>query len=98
MVGLQPRRYLRRELRGIADDLVGPLAAGADGDHVVVAHLVAGDIDAAAVDRPVAVPDHLARLAPRGGEAEAHEHVVEAALQDPQRFSPVMPGWRDAFA
>src|ERR671920_522098 len=40
---------------------------------------------AAAVDRPVPVPDQLARLAARGGEAETHEDVVEAALEDPQQ-------------
>ena len=56
-------------------------AAGLHGDDVALAHLVAGDVHAAAVDRPVAVADHLARLAARGGEAEAHEHVVEAATR-----------------
>src|SRR5215210_2986418 len=29
--------------------------------------------------------DELARLAARRGESEAHEHVVEAALEDPQQ-------------
>src|SRR3954466_188817 len=84
VVGLQPRRDLSRQFGGIADDLVGPLAARLDGDHVVVAHLVARDVHAAAVDGPVAVADHLPRLAPRGGEAEADEDVVEAALEDAQ--------------
>ena len=41
--------------------------------------------DPAAVDLPVAVGDQLARLAPRGGEAEADEDVVEAGLEQPQQ-------------
>ena len=48
--------------------------------------------DAAAVDRPVAVADQLARLAARRGEAEAHEHVVEAALEHPQQVLARDPG------
>ena len=58
---------------------------GPDRDHVVGTDLVAGDVDAAAVDVPVAVADQLARLAPRGGEAEADEDVVEAALEQAQQ-------------
>ena len=54
---------------------------GLDRDHVVGTDLIAGDVHAAAVDQPVAVVDQLARLAPRGGEAEAYEDVVEAALE-----------------
>ncbi len=34
-----------------------------------------------AVDRPVAVADQLARLPARGREAEAYQHVVQAALE-----------------
>ena len=34
---------------------------------------------------PVAVVDQLSRLAPRGGEAEADEDVVEPALEQPQQ-------------
>src|SRR3954463_5456086 len=85
VVGLQPRRDLCGQLRRVADDAVGALAAGPHRDHVVVAHLIARDVHAAAVDGPVAVADHLARLAARGGEAQAHEHVVEAALEDAQQ-------------
>ena len=48
-------------------------------------HLVAGDVDAAAVDRPVAVADQLPGLAARGGEAEPHQDVVEAALEQAQQ-------------
>ena len=59
--------------------------SGLDRDHVFGTHLVGGDVDAAAVDQPVAVADQLARLAPRGGEAEADEHVVEARLEQPQQ-------------
>ena len=48
-------------------------------------HLVGGDVHATAVDRPVAVADELTGLAPRGREAEAHEHVVEAATRAAQQ-------------
>src|SRR5215211_3107295 len=34
---------------------------------------------------PVAVGDELASLAPRGGEAEANQHVVEALLEQSQQ-------------
>src|SRR5205085_9363393 len=56
-----------------------------DRDHVVVPQLVARDVHPPSVHGPVAVEDELARLAPGGGEAEAHEHVVEAALEHPQQ-------------
>src|SRR6202012_953106 len=46
---------------------------------------VGGAVDAAAVDQPVTVGDQLAGVAPRGGEAEAHEHVVEAGLEQPEQ-------------
>src|SRR4051812_26150344 len=84
MVGLQPRGHLSGELGRVADQLDGT-GVGLDGDDVAVAHLVAGDVDAAAVDRPVAVADQLAGLAARGREAEADEHVVEAALEQQEQ-------------
>src|SRR5829696_9450088 len=84
MVGLQPRRDLRGELRGVADELLGA-RAGLHGDDVAVAHLVARDVHPPAVDRPVAVADELARLAPGAGEAEADEDVVEAPLEQGQQ-------------
>src|SRR3954467_5435433 len=84
MVGLEPRRHLGRELRRIADELHGA-GLGLDGDDVAVANLVAGNVHAPAVDRPVAMADQLARLAPRRREAEAHEHVVEAALEQQEQ-------------
>ena len=52
---------------------------------VVGPHLVAGDVDAAAVDLEVAVADELAGLRARGGEAEAVDDVVEARLEHPQQ-------------
>src|SRR3712207_6373042 len=72
VVGLQPRRHLRGELGGVADHGLrrGP---GLDGDDVAGPDLIAGDVDAAAVDRPVAVADELAGLATRAREAEAHQ-------------------------
>src|ERR1044072_2260021 len=84
VVGLQPGGDLPGQLGRVADRSVSP-AGGLDRDHVAVPPLVAGDVDAAAVDRPVPVPDQLASLTPRGGEAEAHEHVVEAALEHAQQ-------------
>src|SRR4051794_21776249 len=81
MVGLEPRRHLRRELRRVADELHGA-GVGLDGDDVAVAHLITGDVHPAAVDRPVAVADELPRLPARSGETEADEHVVEAALEE----------------
>src|SRR5919197_2328356 len=80
VVGLQPGRHLGGELGGVADDRVGA-GAGLHGDDVAVADLVAGDVHPAAVDRPMAVADELARLAARGGEAEPDQHVVEEPLE-----------------
>src|ERR671914_370797 len=84
VVCLQPRRHYGGELGGLADDGLDRRAR-LHRDHVFLAQLVRGDVDPAAVDRPVAVADHLPRLAPRGGEAEPHEHVVEARLEQPQQ-------------
>src|SRR4051794_39268492 len=84
MVRLQPRRDGRRELRSRADD-VGGAGVGLDRNHVVGTHLVGGDVDAAPVDEPVTMVDQLAGLAAGGREAQAHEHVVEPALQQPKQ-------------
>src|SRR3954468_24478138 len=81
MVGLEPRRHLGRELRRVADELHGA-GVGLDGDDIAVAHLIAGDVHAAAVDRPVAVADEPRCVGARRREAEADEHVVEAALEE----------------
>src|SRR5215218_8566604 len=91
VVRLQPRRHLTGQLRCLADRLRGT-AGGLDGDHVAIAERIARNVDAAAVDRPMAVPDELARLAARRGEAEAHEHVVEAALEHAQQVLAGDPG------
>src|SRR4051794_18230166 len=80
MIGLEPRRHLCGQLGGVADERLRG-GAGLDGDDVAVTHLVAGDVHPAAVDRPMAVADQLARLAARGGEAQAHQDVVQARLQ-----------------
>src|SRR5205823_11359503 len=55
--------------------------AGLDRDHVAGRGLVAGDVHAPAVDRPVAVADELAGLTAGGGETEPHQHVVQPALE-----------------
>src|SRR4051794_10130412 len=80
MVGLEPRRDLCGQLGGVADERLRG-GAGLDGDDVAVTHLIAGDVHAPAVDRPMAVADQLAGLAARGREAQAHEDVVQARLQ-----------------
>src|SRR4051812_16287737 len=84
VVRLQPCGDLGDELGRVTDHRLD-IAAGLEGDHVVLPHLIGGDVDPAAVDRPVAVADQLARLAARRGESEAHEDVVEPALEDPQQ-------------
>src|SRR4051794_8377293 len=91
MVGLQPRGHLGRQLGRVANELHGT-GVGLDGDDVAVAHLVAGDVDPAAVDRPVAVADQLARLAARGREAEPDEDVVEAGLEQHEQVLARDPG------
>src|SRR3954447_19616870 len=85
VVGLEPRRHLAGQLRRVADDVLGR-GVRLDRDHVALPHLIAGDVDAAAVDRPVPVTDELAGLATRRGEAEAHEDVVETALEQRQKI------------
>src|SRR3954453_18627003 len=84
VVGLQPRGDLGGELGRVADDRFGA-GPDLDGQDVALADLVAGGVHAAAVDGPVAVADHLARLAARRGEAEAHDDVVQARLQEHQQ-------------
>src|SRR5438270_7868709 len=80
VIGLQPRGDLAGQLGGVADDL-RRRRVRLDRDDIARTHLVAGDVHAPAVDGPVSVEDELPRLAARGREAEAHEHVVQAALQ-----------------
>ena len=48
-------------------------------------HLVRGDVHLAAVDPEVPVRDKLAGHVPALGEPGPVDHVVEAALQDPQQ-------------
>src|SRR6201992_263585 len=85
VVGLQPSRDRRNQFRRAADR-VGRAGGRFDRDDVLGTHLVRGDVDAAAVDQPVAVVDQLAGLAARGGEAETHQHVVEAGLEQPEQI------------
>jgi hypothetical protein len=46
----------------------------------------------------VAVAGSAAGLAPRGGEAEADEDVVEAALEQREQVLAGDPGLADAFS
>src|SRR3954452_7491255 len=84
VVGLQPRRDLSGELGRVADDGLGA-GPDLDGQDVALTDLIAGDVHAAAVDGPVAVTDHLPGLAARSGEAQAHDDVVQARLQEHQQ-------------
>src|SRR5260370_5052883 len=80
VIGLQPRGNLAGQLSGAPDNLSGRRGRLVR-DHVARPHLVAGDVHPAAVDRPMAVADELTRLAAGSREAEAHEDVVEPALE-----------------
>src|SRR3954451_3245827 len=84
VIGLEPGGHGRHEVGRVPDDLLGR-RGGLDGDHVVSLDLIARHVHAPAVHGPVTVQDELARLAPRGGETEADEHVVEPRLQQPQK-------------
>src|SRR3954452_9008189 len=83
VIGLQPGGNRGDEFRRPLDRF-GGFRSGLDRDDVFGSYLVRGDVHPAAVDLPVAVGDQLARLAPRGGEAEADEDVVEAGLEQAQ--------------
>src|SRR4051794_5171448 len=84
VVGLQPRSDGGGEVGCVADDLLRARPV-LERDHVVGLDLVARDVDAAAVDREVAVADELARLRAGGGETEPVDDVVEARLEDPEQ-------------
>src|SRR3954451_10460383 len=84
MVGLQPGRHSRRELRRVPHH-IGAGAVGLDRDHVVRLHLVRGNVNTAAVHRPVAMADQLPGLAAGCREAEADQDVVQAALEEAQQ-------------
>src|SRR5439155_48421 len=68
----------------IADDLLRGRPRG-DGDDVVGLDLIAGDVDAPAVDVEVTVAHELASLGTRRGEAEAVDDIVETGLEHPQQ-------------
>src|SRR5919112_4963472 len=84
VVGLEPGRHDGGQLCRFADDGLDRRVR-THRDHVLLAQLVRGDVHAPAVDGPVSVQDHLARLAPGAGEAKAHEYVVEARFEQTQQ-------------
>src|SRR5439155_3682762 len=84
VVGLQPRRNRRREIRRVADDL-RRRRAGCDRDDIVRPNLVAGDVDAPTVHVEMTMANELAGLGARGGKAEAVDDVVESRLEHPQQ-------------
>src|ERR1700761_2815477 len=75
LAGLRAGDDHRGQLKGLGRDL----------NDVVLAHAVRRDVDPAAVDQDVPVPDQLAGHVPALGEPGAVDHVVEAALQDLQQ-------------
>src|SRR5215203_2746739 len=84
VVGLQPRSDGGGEVGCVAHDLLGARPV-LERDDVVRLDLVAGDVDAAAVDREVAVTNELAGLRARGGEPEPVDDIVEARLEDSEQ-------------
>ena len=56
-----------------------------DRDHVVVPQLIARNVHAPAVDRPVPVQDQLPRLPSTRRKSQPDEYVVEAALEHAQK-------------
>src|SRR5579862_1376621 len=84
VVGLEPRGDRGGQIGCVPDDLLGGRAA-LQVDDVVGLDLVARDVDPAAVDQEVAVPNELAGLCTRGGEAEPVDDVVEPRLEHPQQ-------------
>src|SRR5829696_3316632 len=84
VVGLEPGRHNGGQLCRFTDDGLDR-RVWPHRDHVLLAELVRGDVHAAAVDGPMPVQDHLARLAPGAGESEADQDVVEARLEQSQQ-------------
>src|SRR5499425_2177456 len=80
-VDFEPGRDLSAARAEIVGDAFLHLGGGADLHHLTHPHDVGGDGDLAPVDLDVPVPDHLARLAARGGHAQPEHHVVQPALE-----------------
>src|SRR5439155_24386283 len=66
-------------------DAVDVLAFFLDRDHIADPDGIRGDVDKAAVDGDVPVGDELAGVAPRGGEADPVDDVVEPRLQQAEQ-------------
>jgi len=61
--------------------------------------LVAGDVHPSSVHGPVTVQDELAGLPPRGRRNQVGRGRCRTGTPSVRsRFSPVMPGWREAFS
>ena len=71
----------RDALGHVAANQIEALGPILHADHVADANQVARNIDAAAVDRDVAVANHLAGLGAAQAEAEAMDDVVQPALE-----------------
>src|SRR3954454_21987988 len=84
VVGLEPGRHRRDQLSRVANDSLGA-GARLDGDDIAGAGGVRGDVDTAAVDRPVTVTDELTCLPARSREAQPHHDVVETGLEQAQQ-------------
>src|SRR3954454_166967 len=84
VVGLEPGRHRRDQLSRVATDGLGA-GARLDGDDIAGADVVRGDVDTAAVDRPVTMTDELTCLPARSREAQPHHDVVETGLEQAQQ-------------
>src|SRR5262249_5178733 len=80
VVRLEPRSNSSGEVGRVADRLLGG-RTGLERDHVVGPHLVARDVDAAAVHGEVAVAHELPGLCAGRREAEPVDDVVEPGLE-----------------
>src|SRR6202165_2727860 len=66
-------------------DAIDVLALFLDRDHIADAHGIGGDVDEPAVDGDVSMGDELPGIAPRGGEADPVDNVVQPRLQEAEQ-------------
>src|SRR6185369_7351288 len=87
----EPARNLPAARAQIDGDPLLHLGRGAELYHLAHLHDVRGDGDLPVVDLDVAVADHLAGLAARGGHAQAEHDIVEPALEQLEQVLPRAP-------
>jgi hypothetical protein len=84
MVGLQPSRDRGDEGGRIAHGSFDGRAVS-ERDRLAGGDLIARNVDPPPVDGDVPVDDELPGLGARGGQTEAHEHVVKPQLEQPEK-------------